>query len=77
MFITGLGNVVGIGPMTRICVDNNMLRIRDLDDQALSSLIPMVCENFPITYAAQGTDNRPLRKRLLRLNPHLRPDSRS
>lgn len=73
MFIGGLGNVIGIGPMTKICVNGIMMRVRDLDDQSLSMLVPAVLRSDPITFAVPGSDNRPLRKRLLLLNPKLSP----
>lgn len=76
MFITGLGNVMGIGPMTKLCVSGSMVRVRDLDDQHLSLLIPAVLRSDPITHAVRGSDNRPLRNRLFRLNPRLRPNPR-
>ena len=74
MYITGLGNVVGVGLMTKLCVSGSIVRIRDFDDQLLSLLIPAILRGDPITYAVPGSDNRPLRARLLRLNPCLRPD---
>lgn len=76
MFIIGLGNVKGIGPMTKLCVSGNMVRVRDLDDQHLSLLIPAVLRGDPITHAVPKSDNRSLRNRLLRLNPRLRPNPR-
>ena len=74
MFITGLGNVVGIGPMTKLCVSGSVVRVKELDDQHLSLLIPAVLRGDPITHAVPGSDNRPLRNRLLRLNPCIRPN---
>ncbi len=76
MFITGLGNVVGIGPMTKLYVLNSIFRIREIDDQVLSLLIPAVLRGDPLTYAVPGSDNRRLRQRLLRINPRLRPNPR-
>ena len=76
MFITGLGNVAGIGPMTKLCISGSMIRVKDLDDQHLSLLIPAVLRSDPITHAVPGSDNRQLRKRLFQLNPRLRPSSR-
>lgn len=76
MYITGLGNVIGIGPMTKLCVSGSMVRVRDIDDQHLSLLIPAVLHGDPITHAVPGSDNRPLRTRLIRLNPRLRPSPR-
>ena len=76
MYVTGLGNITGIGSMTKLCVSGSMVRVRDLDDQHLSLLIPAVLRGDPITYAVLGSDNRPLRARLLRLNPRLRPSPR-
>lgn len=76
MFITGLGDVRGLGPQTRLCVSGNMVKVRELDDQNLSLLIPAVLRGDPITYAAPGSDNKKLRSRLLRLNPKLKPSSR-
>lgn len=76
MYISGLGNITGIGPMTKLCVSGSLVRARDLDDQHLSLLIPAVLRGDPITHAVRGSDNRLLRQRLLRLNPHLRPNPR-
>ncbi len=76
MYITGLGNVTGVGPMTKLYVSGSMVRVKDLDDQHLSLLIPAVLRGDSITYAVPGSDNRPLRTRLLRLNPRLQPSPR-
>ena len=76
MFVTGLGDVMGIGPMTKLFVSGSIIKVRDLDDQHLSLLIPAVLRSDPITYAVPGSDNRRLRKRLLQLNPRLRPNHR-
>lgn len=80
MFITGLGNVRGIGPMTKIGMiglmtkigmNDSIVRVRDLDDQWLSLLIPALLRGDLITFGISKSNNRRLRRRLLRLNPHL------
>lgn len=58
MFIAGLGNIVGIGPMTKLCVSGSVVRVRDLDDQHLSLLIPAVLRGDPTTSAVPRSDNR-------------------
>lgn len=74
MFITGLGNVVGIGNATKIYISGNTVKVKDLDDQNLSLLVPAILRGDPITHAVPGSDNQRLRKRLLRLNPCLQPN---
>lgn len=70
MYITGLGNVKGIGPQTKIALfGGGLFRVRDLDDQFLCLWIPCLFTGESLTgYAG---DNRKLRLRLKRLNPKL------
>ena len=69
MFISGLGNVRGVGPMTKIFIGSSLVRVRDLDDQSLSLLVPALFKGEATS--AGVADNRRLRVRLKRLNPHL------
>jgi len=59
--------------MTKICINfGTMARVRELDDQFLSSVAPDLFNGRSIVAGSVGgSDNRRLRARLKRLNPHL------
>ncbi|OGF61947.1 hypothetical protein A2926_00505 [Candidatus Giovannonibacteria bacterium RIFCSPLOWO2_01_FULL_44_40] len=71
MFITGLGNVRGINPETKIFIGNALVKVKDLDDQSLSLWVPALFKNEPLTASVNGSDNKKLRERLIKLNPRL------
>ena len=73
MFVTGLGEVKGLGPMTKICTPGGaVVRVRALDDQWLSLYVPCLFNGQSIV-AGHTDDNAKLRRRLKRTNPHLIP----
>ena len=56
------------------CVQNAhmfYLKVKDLDDQSLSLWVPALFKNEPLTASVNGSDNKKLRERLIKLNPRL------
>jgi hypothetical protein len=69
MQVTGLGNVRGLGPRTKIFDNGGIVRARDLNDQYLSLVVDMLLKGTRLEPTIG--DNSKLRARLRRLNPHL------
>jgi len=69
MFVSGLGEVKGLGPMTKISNGFGVFRIRNFDDQALSLLLPPIIRGEYVETELDG--NKKLSERLRKLNPEL------